>query len=476
MSKIQYPTVDLFIYNLIEESKSSQFPEKYWKNLSQQLKDNSFSTKINDEDAERLDFWNTISSTVDGCYSQATLDDTICLRYSCSFDDKDDKLELSEIASTITQLKDLAILPKVKDLPPGRLSEDDYLGQTWMISGWTVPDNSQIAESIAHEIYKALINQEYQYQQTGEFLGATVWEMWRGEGLWEGIEQDSHVIVIFYPEQAKFAEAAKYYNAWRYLFSCRHKIIWAYEQGRELKLRLLKQFKNSRKDNSTLSKQGFHELQINNNLSKKGLHEIQTDNSTLSEKGLHELKADLQTNINALSSYVYDINLLQVQQHTVDVNLGNYEKQRQKLFPSQKFLEEFSKIVKDKYQVQLEKDYLSFNPGLAILENVTDTIRGMVEIEQAQRDRRIETQNTNFQNAVAVIGVAVATASFTASIVSPFVKDICELPSIKPFTAKQPLPEPMLNLVLVLLLSLGLGWLAGLFTQKHLKQRDRSTH
>jgi hypothetical protein len=271
--------------------------------------------------------------------------------------------------------------------------------------------------------------------------------MWRGEGLWEGIDKDSHVIIIFYPEQAKFAEAAKYYNTWRYLLSCRHKILWAYEQGRKLKLGLLEKFKNSLIDNTALSK-----------------------------TGLEQLKIDLQTNINNLSDYVQNINLLQVQQHTVDVNLRNYEKIREKFFPNQKFLEEFSKIVQEKYQVQLEKDYLSFNPGLAILENVTDTIRGMVEIEQAQRDRRLETQNTNFQNAVAVIGVAVATASFTASIVSPFVKDICELPSIKPFTAKQPLPEPMLNLLLVLLLSLGLGWIAGWLTQKRLKQRQHSTH
>jgi hypothetical protein len=162
MNKIQYPTLDLFIYNLIEESKSNQYPEKYWDNLSKQLKQNSFSTKINDEDSERLDFWNTISSAIDGCYSQAKLDDTTCLRYSCSFYDKEDKLELSEFASIITQLKDLAILPQLENLPPGKLSEKGYLGKTWMISGWTVPDNSQITENLAHEIYRALISQQHE--------------------------------------------------------------------------------------------------------------------------------------------------------------------------------------------------------------------------------------------------------------------------------------------------------------------------
>ena len=81
--------------------------------------------------------------------------------------------------------------------------------------------------------------------------------------------------------------------------------------------------------------------------------------------------------------------LTRPQQHTVEVNERNYEKQREKIFPNDKFLEKFSKIVKDKYQVQLQKDYLGLNPGLAILENLTATIRGMVEIKQAQRDRNL---------------------------------------------------------------------------------------
>ena len=85
------------------------------------------------------------------------------------------------------------------------------------------------------------------------------------------------------------------------------------------------------------------------------------------------------------------------QQHTVEVNERNYEKQREKIFPNDKFLEKFSKIVKDKYQVQLQKDYLGLNPGLAILENLTATIRGMVEIKQAQRDRNL---NTNIAIAI----------------------------------------------------------------------------
>ncbi|MBW4504125.1 MAG: hypothetical protein KME57_32345 [Scytonema hyalinum WJT4-NPBG1] len=381
MSKIQYPTLDLFVYNLAEGLASKI--EDYWVKLPDKLKEKGYSTKINDEDSQRLDFWKTISAAVDGSYSRVNFEDTNCLRYCCSLDQE---IELSDIALNITQIKDLAILPEVEDLPTWRLSDNGYLGQTCIISGWTDPAHTPISESIAPEAYKALIGQEHQHQQSGEFLGATVYEMWRGEGRWDGIVKDSHVIIIFYPDEATFAKAAKYNNDWRYLFYCRHKILWAYEQGRELKLQLLQKYKHSLIDINSIS--------------------------DLSKKGLHELKIELQKNINTVSRYVQEINLLQTQQHTVEVNWRNYENKRCKedIFKNEKFLEEFSKVVKDKYQVQLEKDYLSLNPGLVILENVTATIRGMVEIEEAQRDR-------NLNNTVAIAGVGLATSQIASSII-----------------------------------------------------------
>ncbi|MCC5667879.1 hypothetical protein LC653_29380 [Nostoc sp. CHAB 5784] len=385
MCKIEYPTLDLFIYNLADGSSNTQ---DYWSKLAEQLKQKGFSTKTNDEDRQRLDFWNTISTAVDGSYSQANFDDTNCLRYSCSVDQQ---VELSNIEQTLTQIKDLALLPKIGHLAPGRLSENGYLGQTWMISGWTAPANNPISEENAHQAYKALIPQGHQHQNLGEFLGAKVYEMWRGEGRWEKIEKDSHVIIVFYPDELTFQKASGYYNAWRYLFYCRHKILWAYEQGRELKLRLLEKYKHSL-------------------INQKNLE-------SLSTKGLQELKSELQKNINTIFNYVQDINLLQTQQHTVEVNERNYEKYCKEIFPTDKFLEEFSKIVKDKYQVQLEKDYLSLNPGLAILENLTATIRGMVEIHQAEVEEQQAQRDRNLNTTIAIVGIGLATSQIASSVI-----------------------------------------------------------
>ncbi|MEM6751901.1 MAG: hypothetical protein AAF630_02765, partial [Cyanobacteria bacterium P01_C01_bin.38] len=161
----------------------------------------------------------------------------------------------------------------------------------------------------------------------------------------------------------------------------RHKIIWAYENGRKLKSRLMKKYGSSL-----------------------------TNITDLSKKGLQELKEDLLTNTNNLSTYVRDINDLDIQKHTVEINLYNYDIICEHKFYNADFLESFSKIVKDKYKIQLEKDYLSLNPDLAILENMTSTIRGMVEIEQAEKDR-------NLSNTVAIFAVGLATSQLTSSII-----------------------------------------------------------
>lgn len=388
MCKIEYPTLDLFIYNLVDSSSNTQDD---WSKLAEQLeeqlkqKPKKFLSEINDENQQRLNFCEIDSTNaLDGSYSLTKLDDTNCLHSSCSIDQQ---VELSDIEHTLTEIKKLDILLKTRDLAPKKLSKNHYLGQTLMISGWTVPANNAILEANAHQAYKALILKEHQHQNSGYFLGATVYEMWCSEEpgkKWEKIEKGSHVIVVFYPDEGKFKKASTYYNEWRYLFYCRHKILWAYENGQELRSRLLEKYEHSLIDPKRVQ--------------------------SLSTKELQDLKSELQKNIENVLDYIQNINLLKIQQHTVEVNERNYEKQRQASFPNIKFLEDFSNIVKDKYQVQLRQDYDALNSGVAILENLTTTIRGMVEIKQAQRDRNLNTT-------IAIVGIGLATSQIASSVI-----------------------------------------------------------
>ena len=77
------------------------------------------------------------------------------------------------------------------------------------------------------------------------------------------------------------------------------------------------------------------------------------------------------------------------------------------------FLVNFSQLIEEKYLLQLRKDYANFSPGLQLLENLINSVRGITEIDQAQRDRR-------FQAIVGIISMGLAASAITASLSGQF--------------------------------------------------------
>jgi hypothetical protein len=68
-----------------------------------------------------------------------------------------------------------------------------------------------------------------------------------------------------------------------------------------------------------------------------------------------------------------------------------------------------SEIYAKKYQRQITADYENLQPGLTVLQNLNNTISGIIHIEQTKVDRRLN-------NTVAIVGVGLATSSLAASV------------------------------------------------------------
>lgn len=128
------------------------------------------------------------------------------------------------------------------------------------------------------------------------------------------------------------------------------------------------------------------------------------------------------------------------------------------------FLEAFSQTVEQHYQPQLEQDIASLTPSLGTLQGLTDTVRGIVEIEQAQRDR-------NFQNNIAIVGVGLGTASILASV--PDVETITELPPVNAYITHWQLSKPQANFVVSLNVSIFAGVWVAIFTAIVIKIGER---
>lgn len=414
MPEIFDATVDLFAFYLGNKSADNQKAiapnyDHFWEDLAQ---------KLNQPVAPNLKFRKKIDThTIHGFYERQTIDDT----------------ESFWLNGSIYLTQDfVATLPDFKKLAPVNIPPDNFLGQTWLITGWLEQEIApNLKSSLVEKAYKAITDKDAQYQQESKFLGATVFELWRATDCWDGIEQDSHLIIILYDCQTSeenknnFKIASSYYHAWRYLMYCRHKIIWAYQQAMELRQELLLDYSQSAPNVADLS-----------------------------QKDLKELQKELQDNIDTLSRYVTNLNYLETQKHTLEVNLRNYKRKYNDAFKVVDCLAEFIRIATDKYKFQMEEDHASLRPGLSIRENLTATIRGMVEIEQAKSDRI-------FQVTIGILGVGIGTASITASAISPFIETITGHPLKKIENSKDiPIPE---NARFNFLATLGISGTVGLF-------------
>lgn len=110
---------------------------------------------------------------------------------------------------------------------------------------------------------------------------------------------------------------------------------------------------------------------------------------------------------------------LEFQSGIIEINLSNYQKSLEtiqerlpaisgKAENNLSFLDKFTKLVKDKYLLQIAKDSDNLKRILKLQEDTINAVRSRVEMAKAERDR-------NFQDAIAILGVGRSVASFVPS-------------------------------------------------------------
>ncbi|AMW29845.1 hypothetical protein [Arthrospira platensis] len=91
-------------------------------------------------------------------------------------------------------------------------------------------------------------------------------------------------------------------------------------------------------------------------------------------------------------------------------------------------------MAEQKYERQVKTDYESLSPGMILLENLIKTIEGIVEINQAKREDRLE-------RAIAAASIGVGTASAAASSIANYSEGILtEIASFVPLRNKTEAP------------------------------------
>jgi len=428
MLKLVDPTLNLFSYTLkqglgVGESETRKVYRRFLASLSAQLHKKlnvSFTPEqkqkflaLHKETVADLPFTGNLNNhQVKGRYRRWNVSDN----YQLLFDGYvDDKYQPDQVIKLIESLQYL--IPQ-----PPKL---ENIGKTWMLSGWLESATDLEAAELAKQVYKCLFEKDGVSQGSGLFLGGKVAEFWGDK-----IEDNSQLLVILYPDEAACPEWARdFYVSWLDLLCFRHKIIWAYENSLQLKERLVSNYNQ------------IVEMRNTSRLNLKKLQEA----------------------MGKLSEFAIDLNYLELQHSTINVNLEKYEAKlaeiQAKARPTDdlKFLQDFCDRAKENYPKQIKKDIDNFRPCLEILQSLTDTIRGTVEIRKAESDRA-------FQNIVGIVGVGLSTGGTVASASANYKTEIEANPAINTAINMLPIFEPGSGLRVIMGFSILSGVAASLLT------------
>jgi len=401
MNDIIYPTLDLFLYDLrngLGESQDeiNQNRAVYQRKLPESIHKTLFQKDTYFEEeyvllTEPCKF-ETIGKPYpfQGYYYPVRLSDVYGLLIDCSVNNETE-------AQPAKCFKDLKI-----EVEQRINNQSATIGQTWMISGWLPQSDSKNPEDIAKDCYKALIpdsNWKQDLEGQGTFLGATIFELSRYRLVIkespetpttiQSIQENQHVIIILFSDKASADKLAEFYDDWMRLFEYRHKILWAYGQSRLLKQTIKNYFTAIEEDRQYLN-----------------INQPQ-------EREFEKCRLTLIRVQNALNNYTIDLNRLEFQNRTIEINLSNYKKRLERIEEKAgnklEFFEKFTKLVTDKYQLQITKDSENLERGMKLLENTISAVRSRVEVAKAERDR-------NFQEIVTCWGVGWGVASVVPAL------------------------------------------------------------
>jgi hypothetical protein len=154
-----------------------------------------------------------------------------------------------------------------------------------------------------------------------------------------------------------------------------------------------------------------------NQLNQRYLRETQPD--CLRDEELGELKSTLKQLLRTSLRYSQQLRNLEYAHNTIAINHTNYRttlEQMEQLaqMPLGGFWV-FGEKEAVAFQEQIRADLNYFKQGSGLLDTAIASIRGLVEVDQAERDRRLEQQNETLQDQIQAVGVGIATGAIIAS-------------------------------------------------------------
>ena len=282
------------------------------------------------------------------------------------------------------------------------------LGQTLLLYAEPVgnpQEDRKLADACVDAFLQSTDQQSPFFNASGQLFGSPIFEYDNGE---EKPSEQCHILVWLncHPETLNLAQ--KTYFSFLNLLCCRSKILFAYHQARWC-------YRQTR----GLYAQLEQEVQLFKELPNQP------------ETRLQQLKQQL-THIPT-QMFEYGRYLRDIEDHktAIATNTKNYDYWLGKIRESSleghnlEFLANFLNQRSQQFQNQIQVDLNYLTPGQQLFEQMLGTIRGIVEIEQAESDRALEQalkkkekaaekREKNLERWIALVGIGLAVSSISS--------------------------------------------------------------
>lgn len=310
------------------------------------------------------------------------------------------------------------------------------LGQTLLLTAFLPPEEqdkynqdrdnnsnkSRWGESLkplAQECLKQLIpasRKRPPLERVGELFGSPIFEF-GGQIIDGGFAQEPlstcHVLIWLFLEEAASEKFVAAYRQFINLFYYRNKVLSAYRESRSWYRQLY--------DN-------YNQLEEK----VKGLRDLlklqqQSPGQRVSDKELNQLQSVLEDLAQLDLEYARLLRNYQHSRNTIAINGKNYqfalkaiqdqleEKNYVVSESDLDFFREFSHETCPYFQTRIADELNYFVEGSSLADKAVASIRGIVEIEQTQRDRQLQDLEKSLENTIQALGLALGTGAIVAS-------------------------------------------------------------
>lgn len=397
-NRIFAPNVYLFAYSLIDGAEGSKNP--LWQEADkiincffqgENITDRLIFTDSNNENRtyllkdDSLNFTSTQNPEIEGFAQPQKIQDCYALWLNIGYSDEDETVGDVEV-EVLQKLNPnhILILPQT----------DKILGQTLLITAWltnkTKQRDREYLRNLANQCCQTLLGDKTPpFYRAGELFDSAIFE-------YGNPKQDSQVLVWLFRDETADQQYDKYQQELISLFLYRTKIVKAFQDSRLIYKALNQDY-----------------AQIEENVDRIQ-QKLATSNTNYTY--LDDFKTQLKTLARESLSYTRLLRKMEDFGNTIEINIYNYNEKIEQICGTLEidkeelsFLKYFGQETGPLFSRQIKADLGYFEHGTDLIEQAIASIRGIVEIDQAEA-------NQDLQDLIQAVGVGIAAGAIVSSV------------------------------------------------------------